>query len=99
MSCQKSTKPFTVTSGFIDSLLEEYDAGLEGNITNHSLRATGTTELFRAGVPEAIIQQRTGHRSLEALREYEHHDTDQDEAISQILISPSEKSEYSLAKR
>ena len=43
-------------------------AGIKGNKTNHSLRATGTTELYESGVPEKLIQERTGHRSLEALR-------------------------------
>ena len=47
------------------------DAGIEGHKTNHSLRATGATEMFKAGVPEKIIQQRTGHMSLKALGVYE----------------------------
>ncbi len=42
-------------------------AGIAGNITNHSLRATSATQLYRSGVPEKVIQERTGHRSLEAL--------------------------------
>lgn len=46
-------------------------AGIKGNKTNHSLRATGATELYESGVPEKLIQERTGHRSLEALRVYE----------------------------
>ena len=46
-------------------------AGIGGNKTNHSLRATGATELYMAGVPEKIIQERTGHKSTEALRMYE----------------------------
>ncbi len=41
-----------------------------GNKTNHSLRATGASSMFQAGVPEKIIQQFTGHRSLAGLREY-----------------------------
>ena len=32
--------------------------------TNHSLRATGISQLFQAGVPERLIQQRSGNRSL-----------------------------------
>ena len=32
--------------------------------TNHSLRATSTTLMFKGGVPEKLIQERTGHRSL-----------------------------------
>ena len=47
------------------------DAGIAGNYTNHSLRAYGATTLFQAGCSEKLIQQRTGHRSLEALRQYE----------------------------
>ena len=29
--------------------------------TNHSLRATGATEMFAADVPEKLIHSRTGH--------------------------------------
>jgi len=32
---------------------------------NHSLRATGCSRLFEAGVPEKVIQQWTGHLSLQ----------------------------------
>ena len=46
------------------------DAGI-GHKTNHSLRATGATELSKRGTPEKLIQERTGHCSLEALRTYE----------------------------
>ncbi len=40
------------------------DTGIKGHKTNHSLRATGATQLYNAGVPEIIIQERTGHKSL-----------------------------------
>ena len=40
------------------------DAGIGGNKSNHTLRATGATELYQAGVPEKVIQERTGHLSL-----------------------------------
>ena len=46
-------------------------AGISGNKTNHSLRATSVTQMYNSGVPEKIIQERTGHRSLEAFRMYE----------------------------
>ena len=36
--------------------------------TNHSLRATGATRLFEANVPEKLIQERTAHKSTDALR-------------------------------
>ena len=44
-------------------------ACIEGHKTNHSLRASGTTELFQAQVPEKVIQERTGHRSLTCMNE------------------------------
>ncbi|XP_011406250.1 PREDICTED: glutamine-rich protein 1-like [Amphimedon queenslandica] len=46
-------------------------AGLQGNKTNHSLRSFGVSSLFQENVPEKIIQERSGHRSVSALRMYE----------------------------
>ena len=66
------------------------DAGIQGHKTNHSLRATGATELYTAGVPEKIIQERTGHRSLECLRMYEQTSDSQHTAVSKILSSSQE---------
>ena len=59
-------------------------------ITNHSLRATSATHMYRSGVPEKVIQERTGHRSLEALRIYERSDSQQHQAVSNILSSSSD---------
>ena len=47
------------------------EAGVGGNKSNHSLRAYAATELFQAGISEKVIQDRTGHRSLDGLRKYE----------------------------
>ena len=60
-------------------------AGIKGHKTNHSLRATAATEMFRHGAPEKLIQERTGHRSIEALRTYERLDEMQHRAASSIL--------------
>ena len=68
------------------------DAGISGNQTNHSLRATGATEMFQAQVPEKIIQERTGHRPLAALRTYEHNTEKQHRAVSSVLSSSSHHS-------
>jgi hypothetical protein len=46
------------------------EVGVQGK-TNHSLRATGAARLFESNVPEKLVQERTGHRSIEALRLYE----------------------------
>ena len=74
----------------LDTLVAKMFAtvGIEGK-TNHSLRVTGASRLFTSKVPEKIVQQRTGHRSLEALRKYERTSKDQEVAVSSILSSPS----------
>ena len=66
------------------------EAGIKKeNITNHSLCATGTTNLFEAGVPEHIIKKRTGHSSLDALRKYERVSQEQEKMVSKILTEGS----------
>ena len=67
-------------------------ANISGHKTNYSLRATGATELYEAEVPEKIIQERTGHRSLECLRTYERTSDKQHQAVSNILSSTSQSS-------
>ena len=62
-------------------------AGLEDGKTNHSLRATGATQLFDAGVPQRIIQERTGHKNVISLCSYERISHQQNQAVSNILTS------------
>jgi hypothetical protein len=61
------------------------EAKLSKHATNHSLRATGATELYRCGVPENIIKERTGHKSLDGVRAYERTTVEQQRAVSRIL--------------
>ena len=61
------------------------EAGITGHKTNHSLRAYVATELFNAGIPEKVIQDRTGHRSLDGLRKYETISEQQKEAACKVL--------------
>lgn len=67
-------------------------AGVKGNYTNHSLRSTYATRLFGAGVEEQLIQEGTGHRSLEALRAYKRSDGKQRELASRVVEGASEDS-------
>ena len=67
-------------------------ASLEGK-TNHSLHATSASRMFDANIPEKLIQERTGHRSLTALHLYECTST-QSIAVSRILSSSSSKASY-----
>ena len=71
--------------------------GLSGKKTNYSLRVSGTSCLFEAGVPEKLIQQRTGHRTLESLRMYERVTDKQQLAVSKVLTG--EKNTYEDAER
>ena len=75
-----------------------HDGGFQGNFTNHSLRAIGAMTLFDSGVPEAIIQKQSGHKTTTALRMYERVTPEQDLAVSKILQS-QEKLAYASAKR
>ena len=61
------------------------EASMTKKATNHSLRATGTTEMYRCGVPENVIKERTGHKSLDGLRTYERTTLEQQKAVSKIL--------------
>ena len=74
----------------LNSMLKEMCqvAELFTNFTNHSLRAYGATTLFQAGVSEKLIQQRTGHRCLEALRQYERTSESQLADVSNVMSNP-----------
>ena len=76
---------------FVKDMFEE--GGICGK-TNHSLRATGVTEMYLAGVPEKVIQERTGHRSLEGLRAYERNTLEQHQTFSNIASSSSSNLNY-----
>lgn len=43
-------------------------ACIPGKKTNHSLRASAISKLFQSGVPEKVIQDRSGYRSMDGLR-------------------------------
>ena len=80
-------------------------AEISGGYTNHSLRAYGATTLFQAQVPEKLIQQRTGHRSLDALRQYERTSPAQLLDVSNVMsgtsdaVNPSNGASLALTKQ
>ena len=50
--------------------------------------ATGATEMYHAGVPEKVIQERMGHHlSLSGLGQYERTSGEQQRTVSRILSS------------
>ena len=40
------------------------ESGIDVHYTNHSLRATAVTRMYNTGVPEKLIAEKSGHRSL-----------------------------------
>lgn len=60
-------------------------AGIKGNFSNHSMRATAATRMYKSGVPEELTQSVTGHRSLEALRQYNRIDDEQRAMCSRAI--------------
>jgi len=73
-------------------------AGITGFRMNHSLRATTTTRLYRAGVDEQLIMDGTGHRSLDGVRSYKRTSKEQLEVVSDIanLSAPEPKKQKTL---
>ncbi|XP_050414113.1 uncharacterized protein LOC126828378 [Patella vulgata] len=66
-------------------------AGFKGFFTNHSLRATCATRLFRSGVDEQLIAKTTGHRS-NAIRAYKRSNTAQEAFVSSVIQGQSSSS-------
>lgn len=46
--------------------------GDDSGYTNHCLRATSVSRMYNAGIPEKMISEKSGHRSIEGLCAYEH---------------------------
>ncbi len=90
-------KPLAVNrlKGLVSWLFSK--AEIDGSFTNHSLRATGVST---TGVPEALIQKRSGHRSTEALRFYETCgvDTKHSQAISNIFAGKASNFQTEFSK-
>ena len=66
-------------------------AGIVGFKTNHSLRVTCATRLFRSGVDEQIIMNVTGHQSIDGVRAYKRMSAEQYQDVSNILQSSTTK--------
>ena len=64
-------------------------AGIIGFKTNHSLRVTLATRLFKEGVDEQLIMAKTGHRSTDGVRSYKRVSKEQMELISNVVQGSS----------
>ena len=81
---------YNTLKGFIPKLFAT--SGLEGIHTNHSLRATSITRMFKADISEKIIAEKSGHKSLKALQMYEHISSRQEQATGVAIINGGQAS-------
>ena len=66
------------------------EAKIDLFITNHSLRRSGTTRLFRGGVDRKLVKEFTGHSS-DAVDEYQVTSDEQREMLSKIIAGKKEQ--------
>ena len=76
----------------IKNVVKTLTEGLPGRFTNQSLRRTGATRLFQAGVEEDLIYRKTGHRTI-AFRAYKKRSAIQEEQLSAALYGEQEAEE------
>ena len=60
-------------------------SGIGVHYTNHSLRATAITRMFNKGIPEKVIAETSGHKTMKALRCYEHTSQQQQQAVTAVI--------------
>ena len=74
-----------ILKNMLPELSEKSGVGMR--YTNHSLRATAITRMFNNGIPEKVIAETSGHRSIKALRCYEHTSEEQKQAVTAVINS------------
>ena len=78
------TKNQQVGVNTLKSMLPELSrkSGNGMHYTNHSLRATSITRMFNNGLPEKVLAETSGHKSVKALQSYEHSSSVQKHAVT-----------------
>ena len=71
-----------VLASTVENMMEA--AGIEGNFSNNSLRATTASRLYSKNVDKQLISEQTGHRS-NAIRRYKHSSIQEKMEISKLL--------------
>lgn len=61
------------------------EACIKGNRTNHSLRVTTAKRGVELGIPDKMLMERTGHRSVSSLHMYQRASEEQKELVSTVL--------------
>ena len=74
----------------LKKVVKEMMKGTEGFFTNHSLRRTSTTRLFRGGVDRKLVKEFTGHSS-DAVDSYQITSDEQRKHMSNIIHGSQNK--------
>ena len=80
---QKTAIGVHTLAGTVKCLCEK--GGIKGYKTNHSLRVTMTTRLFRSRMDEQLILERMGLRSTDSVRVYKRSSLEQQALVSQVV--------------
>ena len=64
------------------------NAGIEGNITNHSVRKTCISRLMDADIPTNYVAQLSGHKNLKSLDSYKTASRVHQRKMSNVLLPP-----------
>jgi hypothetical protein len=64
-------------------------AGIEGNITNHSIRKTCVSRLMDADIPTNYVDQLSGHKNLNSIDSYKTASRDHQRKMSNVLSRSS----------
>ena len=73
-----------IIKGMLKNMFREAGISTDGK-SNHSLRATATTHVIDAGLPEKVIMDRKGHHSLDSLKPYSR-TTDRQQQQQQVSV-------------
>ena len=72
------------------------EAGVGVHYTNHSLRATAITRMYEGGVPENLISEKSGHKSIKALRSYESTSIQQEKGAGSMISGEASSGDLSV---
>lgn len=77
-----------------------HDSGIGSAHTNHSLRATSITRMYNENIPEKMIAEKSGHKSIKGLRCYERTSVEQQQAAGRAIsgISKEESVDNGMVK-
>ncbi|XP_060590275.1 uncharacterized protein LOC132745383 [Ruditapes philippinarum] len=85
-----------ILNKFMKEIAEK--GSLQGSFTNHSGKRTCATTMYTAGIDEQEIMDRTGHRSVTAVRKYKQSSDQVRKMVSNVLDLNKEDTDLHVSK-